>query len=839
MTGPAPRVAVEFTGDTDPVTLAVRELVASLKGLDRTQADLTTSSNRLSAASVRSAAGFSTMVSWIRRLASSYLVLRTAAFVKDSLEAADAIGKLAQKTGAGTEALSVFAVAATTADVSQESLEKGLVRLSRTLDDANGGSKEAATTLRRLGLSASEIKNIKVDEAFLRIANAVAALPGGYQRAALAQKAFGKGGAELIPLLLDLSGKGMAEAEARARSMGLVFSRDATDAAQVFNDTLTDLKNAARGAAVQFGSGLAPAITQVVRSLTDGASAVQSGSLAELGRSIGNVLKTILSNTATQVADVETLLARIQLAAANAKAVAQFVSGNVQGASVTFQLARTDFTKTIADITARRDKTLADLNAPPPTPTHHEGDGSGGGSSGGVDTALEKARLDARKQAIQDELQLEEIKARTYAQINQAQYDQGLQSLALYFQRRRGLLQAGTAAEIAALVKQRDLVLQQQADTPAARETRAAAAAALEAQIARKRLETDQQDAQLTADQAAALAALQAQRLGFEAQLQAAKGQTLQVALDAIEQEAKRFDALLVKQGVQAPERAAQVGAFRDVLTLRAQLADVQTRATAVLDDIARGRQAIANNVTTGVLTERQGQEQVAALERDRLPVLQQLAAMAGQLAANLRDPAAIAAAADLSSQLATMAASADLAAQDAARFKAGIADSLESAFSTFLGNTINDVENARDAFLSLFADIARGIQQVTAQLLAAQITRGLLGLFSAGASANFDVGAPEIVPTTLPGFARGGLVPGAGTGDTVPAMLTPGEGVLTTREIRALGGAGGFAALRRALSDGLLLPPIRRSGIQHLNHGGLVARDGGGEVGGGAGGTF
>jgi hypothetical protein len=38
---------------------------------------------------------------------------------------------------------------------------------------------------------------------------------------------------------------------------------------------------------------------------------------------------------------------------------------------------------------------------------------------------------------------------------------------------------------------------------------------------------------------------------------------------------------------------------------------------------------------------------------------------------------------------------------------------------------------------------------------------------------------------------------------DTVPAMLTPGEGVLTTAEMRALGGVAGFNTLRRNLQSG------------------------------------
>lgn len=49
-------------------------------------------------------------------------------------------------------------------------------------------------------------------------------------------------------------------------------------------------------------------------------------------------------------------------------------------------------------------------------------------------------------------------------------------------------------------------------------------------------------------------------------------------------------------------------------------------------------------------------------------------------------------------------------------------------------------------------------------------------------------------------GYAVGGGVPGTGTGDTVPAMLTPGEHVLTTDDVAALGGQKGVYALRSML---------------------------------------
>jgi tape measure domain-containing protein len=53
-----------------------------------------------------------------------------------------------------------------------------------------------------------------------------------------------------------------------------------------------------------------------------------------------------------------------------------------------------------------------------------------------------------------------------------------------------------------------------------------------------------------------------------------------------------------------------------------------------------------------------------------------------------------------------------------------------------------------------------------------------------------------------IKGFARGGVVgTGTGTKDDTLAMLTRGEGILTTKEMRALGGKRGFYELRQSLA--------------------------------------
>ena len=63
-----------------------------------------------------------------------------------------------------------------------------------------------------------------------------------------------------------------------------------------------------------------------------------------------------------------------------------------------------------------------------------------------------------------------------------------------------------------------------------------------------------------------------------------------------------------------------------------------------------------------------------------------------------------------------------------------------------------------------------------------------------------------SVLDKAIPGadkFAEGGPVPGSGSGDTVPAWLTPGEHVLTKGEVEAAGGHAAIFAIRRMLGGG------------------------------------
>jgi hypothetical protein len=130
-----------------------------------------------------------------------------------------------------------------------------------------------------------------------------------------------------------------------------------------------------------------------------------------------------------------------------------------------------------------------------------------------------------------------------------------------------------------------------------------------------------------------------------------------------------------------------------------------------------------------------------------------------------------------------------------------------------FFDDAADGAKSFGDAVTDMARNILRAIAQIAAQILALEIITAIAK--AAG------------VPVPSGGFhlAEGGPVPGHGRGDIVPAMLEPGEFVLSRRMLKKLGGLRGL----EELLDGLrITPPLRRGGVARFAEGGMVSGRGG-----------
>ena len=177
--------------------------------------------------------------------------------VRGQLQLADEMGKAAQRVGLQVEELSRLAYAADLSGLSLAQLEQGLVNLSRQMVN-NSESIEA------LGIDLRDADgNLRAtEEVLFDVADALAAVPEGAERTALAMELFGRSGAQLLPMLAG-GAEGLRGMTEEAKRLGREISGATAEAASEFHDNLARLRSTVSGLWAQIAEELAPILAEV------------------------------------------------------------------------------------------------------------------------------------------------------------------------------------------------------------------------------------------------------------------------------------------------------------------------------------------------------------------------------------------------------------------------------------------------------------------------------------------------------------------------------------------------------------------------------------------------
>jgi hypothetical protein len=184
--------------------------------------------------------------------------------VKRTVDSADEMGKAAQKFGVPVDQLSRLAYAAEQSDVSLDTLGTNLNRLSVKMVAARDGNKAAVQAFTDLGVSVTDAdgKLRSVEDVFQDVAEATRGMNDGAEKNAMMQRLFGKGFADLIPLLNE-GREGLKAWAKEADDLGITILPATAEAAGEFNDSLNTLGAAGRGLLLQVIAALAPAMEAV------------------------------------------------------------------------------------------------------------------------------------------------------------------------------------------------------------------------------------------------------------------------------------------------------------------------------------------------------------------------------------------------------------------------------------------------------------------------------------------------------------------------------------------------------------------------------------------------
>jgi hypothetical protein len=607
---------------------------------------------------------------------------------------------LALKTGASTETLSVLALVAHEAQVSTDDLSTSLKFLARSTSELQAGSVVVSAAFRAIGLSAKDLKGLSLDQVILKIADAQSHFGDGAGKTAALLKIFGRGGEEIIPVLHELANGGFDEAAKKAAALGAIVHDQDVAAAKEFTHATSDLTSALKGAVVQlspliktFGEFI-DKVAQFIGQHPDFAAFGIAAGTAALGVT---ALAVAFGAVAIAVGALEISLAPVLIGIG----ALVILAGGVGALAAAFHQA-SDAAKQFG-ITSEKSA------------------GKGGGLPQVVltDPAVEKALRDARIAAAQEqaksELAITQAKIKNQEEQDAAAFAIGLSSLSTFFQQRRSIVQQGVAAELASLAVERSQ-LQRQITAPGITQADelkiATQIKAIDTQIATTKINGQTQLNALLEEERVKRLALQQQIAGFVAQTKTAQGDQIGAAQVQIAETVRQFGLALAATGALTKQQINEAqNAFSTLLTNRASFEEEQRQGERALAELELQRQQINDKANLGLISQHEAQLQIAAVERDRLPALQQLGQAMLFFAEQTKDLTLIQAAKQFAQQFASIGTVVEESTRQIAALGQSIRDAGRQSISALLTTGIN----------SLFTQNDAGIGALRGQLQSAQ----------------------------------------------------------------------------------------------------------------------
>jgi hypothetical protein len=171
------------------------------------------------------------------------------AFIKSSIDSADALNDLSARTGVAIETLAGLQLVATLGDTSLEALGKGMNKLSIFM-------AENSERARELGITSQE-----PNAAFVQLAETLSNVENVNTRNSIANEVLGKSYQELLPVLLQ-GGDAIEEQIRLGKELNPITEEMARNAA-IFNDRLDELKLGASSAGILIANDLLPSLNEI------------------------------------------------------------------------------------------------------------------------------------------------------------------------------------------------------------------------------------------------------------------------------------------------------------------------------------------------------------------------------------------------------------------------------------------------------------------------------------------------------------------------------------------------------------------------------------------------
>lgn len=186
----------------------------------------------------------------------------TTALAKNTLEltkTADDLLTLSSQTGLSTDQLQEFEYASELVDVSTDTLQGSLRKLTSNMQKARDGSGDAAAAFETLGVRITDNHGALQDsrQIFLQTIDALGKVKNETERDALAMQIFGKSATDLNPLI-EAGSERLAELAAQAHEVGYVMDADTLESLGALDDSLQKLSKQGDAVKRSFATALLP-----------------------------------------------------------------------------------------------------------------------------------------------------------------------------------------------------------------------------------------------------------------------------------------------------------------------------------------------------------------------------------------------------------------------------------------------------------------------------------------------------------------------------------------------------------------------------------------------------
>lgn len=215
-----------------------------------------------------------------------------AIMVKNSIDAADKLRDMSQKTGIAVDQLNGMGFAASQAGGSLDSMVAAAGKLNKSIAEAGQGSGAQSDAFKALGISVNDASgSLKTaDVVMAEVADKFKTFKDGPEKVAIALALFGKAGADIIPVLND-GGDAMRDNIAYAQQYSGVTT-ELANASDAFNDTMGKLELQQKGFANTMTAAVLP-ILQAIADETLGASE-QSNKFSLATSAVRTIFETLV-----------------------------------------------------------------------------------------------------------------------------------------------------------------------------------------------------------------------------------------------------------------------------------------------------------------------------------------------------------------------------------------------------------------------------------------------------------------------------------------------------------------------------------------------------------------